>query len=66
MVIYVIKYMFRISFYFKAASACKEDLIDTVHLSYDTPDDRLLNGASFIAIESWKMFLKFVLLKGQI
>ena len=50
MVIYVIKYMFRTSFYLKAASARKEDSIDTVHLSNDSPDDKLLNGASFIAI----------------
>ena len=42
--------MFRTSFYLKAASARKEDSIDTVHLSNDSPDDKLLNGASFIAI----------------
>ena len=42
--------MFRTSFYLKAASARKEDSIDTVHLSNDSQDDKLSNGASFIAI----------------
>ena len=42
--------MFRTSFYLKAASAHKEDSIDTVHLSNDSQDDKLSNGASFIAI----------------
>ena len=42
--------MFRTLFYLKAASARKEDSIDTVHLSNDSPDDKLSNGASFIAI----------------
>ena len=42
--------MFCISFYLKAASARKEDSIDTVHLSNNSPDDKLSNGASFIAI----------------
>ena len=37
-------------FYLKAAIARKEDSIDTVHLSNDSPDDKLSNGASFIAI----------------
>ena len=37
--------MFHTSFYLKAASA-----IDTVHLSNDSQDDKLSNGASFIAI----------------
>ena len=59
--------MFRTSFYLKAASARKEDSIDTVHLSNDSPDDKLSNGASFIAIVILGViFLKFVLLKGQI
>ena len=31
--------MFCTSFYLKAASARKEDSIDTVHLSNDSPDD---------------------------
>ena len=42
--------MFRTSFYLKAASACKEDSIDTVHLSNDSQDDKFSNGASFIVI----------------
>ena len=42
--------MFRTSFYLKAASARKEDSIDTVHLSNYSQDDKLSNGASFIAI----------------
>ena len=50
MVIYVIKYTFCTSFYLKAASALKEDSFDTVHLSNDSPDDKLSNGASFIVI----------------
>ena len=50
MVIYVIKYMFRTSFYLMAASAREEDSIDTVHLSNNSPDVKLSNGASFIAI----------------
>ena len=59
--------MFRTSFYLKAASARKEDSIDTVHLSNDSQDDKFLNGASFIAIVILGViFLKFVLLKGQI
>ena len=42
--------MFHTSFYLKAASARKEDSIDTVHLSNDSQDDKLSNGTSFIAI----------------
>ena len=42
--------MFRTSFNLKAASARKEDSIDTVYLSNDSSDDKLSNGASFIAI----------------
>ena len=61
--------MFHTLFYLKAASAHEEDSIDMVHLSNDSQDDKLLNGASFIAnviLGVWKIFLKFVLLKGQI
>ena len=42
--------MFRTSFYLKATSAHKEDSIDTVHLSNDSQDDKLSNGALFIVI----------------
>ena len=41
---------FRTSFYLKADSVHKEDSIDTLRLSNDSRDDKLLNGASFIAI----------------
>ena len=37
-------------FYLKAASARKEESIDTVYLSNNSPDDKFLNGTSFIAI----------------
>ena len=40
--------MFHTSLYLETASACNEDSIDTVHLSNDSPDDKLSNGASFI------------------
>ena len=42
--------MLRTRFYLKAASARKEDSINTVHLSNNSQDDKLSNGASFIAI----------------
>ena len=42
--------MFCTSFYLKAASAHKEDSIDTVYLSNNSPHDKLSNGTSFIAI----------------
>ena len=42
--------MFRTSFYLKAASARKEDSIDTVHPSNDSQDDKFSTGVSFIAI----------------
>ena len=51
--------MFHTLFYLKAASAREEDSIDMVHLSNDSQDDKLLNGASFIAnviLGVWKIF----------
>ena len=42
--------MFRSSFYLKAASARNENSMDTVHLSNNFQDDKLSNGALFIAI----------------
>ena len=42
--------MLHTSFYLKAASARKEDSIDTVHLSNNSQEDKLSNGASFTVI----------------
>ena len=39
------------SVYSKAASTRKQTSIDEIYLSNDFPDDKLLNGTSFIAID---------------
>ena len=49
--------------------AAPKDSIDEIHLSNDSPDDKLSNGTSFILIVILGVsenIVKFVLLKGQI